>query len=154
MTKVVDQSLKATGLPRKIVIHLVSWLLLTVTTAAITSMNTWMTYRPFLARGVETQGRVIAKEPDNHEFIRFSYKVGLQAYTGLWGAGCGNPDFDSLKTNDSVLVTYDGTAPQSALLGNPRCWVRQDLPFILGVSIVVPLLIIVALTAKGVLPRL
>ena len=154
MASVVNETSQATSLPRKVIIHVVSWLLLAIATAAIAGLNTWMTYGPFLARGVATQGQVIAKEPDNHQFIRFSYKVGEQTYTGLWGAGCGNHYFNSLRINDPVLVTYDRATPQSALLGNPRCWARNDLPFIIGVSIVVPLVIIFALIAKGILPRL
>ena len=128
--------------------------MLTSIVAVIAGLNTWVTYRPFLAAGVETQGRVIAKEPKNHQFIRYSYAVGQQTYTGLWSAGCGNPGFDALKPNDVVGVTYDSRDQRSSILGNARCWVRGNLPFIIVVSLVVPVFIMVGLIAKGVLPRL
>ena len=69
--------------------------------------------------GVETQGTVTAKERENHQNIRFEYKVGNQLFKSVGHAEDIGKIFETVRINEKVSVFYDPSAPEKATLGNP-----------------------------------
>jgi hypothetical protein len=63
----------------------------------------WREYYELSIRGVKTEGIVIAKEPENHKFIRYSYKAGEQTFNSIGSAGRGNPSFEDLEIGDPLV---------------------------------------------------
>ena len=92
---------------RSVLITFIIWLALTVIFALLK-------YRRLAKWGVAIEGQVIAKEPGNHQFIRYSDSVGQQTYSGLGNAGRGNPAFEQLNIGDSVKVFYDPDDPKDS----------------------------------------
>src|SRR5258705_11882212 len=89
-------------------------------------------YHRLASGGVQTKGLVVAKEPDKHSFIRYSYQVDHQQYTGLGNAGGINRPFEAFNPGKSVNVYYDPTNPCSSLLRDPK---GQDASIVRGVAI-------------------
>jgi hypothetical protein len=112
----------------------------------------WQKWRGLARRGVETEGRVVAKELENHRFIRYSYEVGGQTYSGLGSAGRGNPEFEQLNIGDRVKVFYDSDNPKESFLGNPQAQADSITRGVLFLAILGPLFSIIGLYAKGWLP--
>jgi hypothetical protein len=72
-------------------------------------------------KGVQTRGRVTAKEPFNHQGIRYEYRVGPGRYTGMSSAGFGGlPPFDQISVGDEIAVTYLPESPSVSVAGNPK----------------------------------
>ena len=103
-----------------------TWILFSALTIVLTSIN-----MPLLAvltyRGVEIQGKILEKQPNNHRYIRYSYTVDHTVYNGSGRSGCGNPDFENLQIDDTVVVSYDSLTPQSSILGNASCKLKKEL---------------------------
>jgi hypothetical protein len=78
----------------------------------------WRKWHGLSARAVETKGRVTAKEPENHNFIRYSYQVGQQNYEGLGSVGGANPTFEHLNIGDLITVFYDSDDPETSIAGD------------------------------------
>jgi hypothetical protein len=115
------------------------WLLFAALAVAIgLSLTDWLGYRQ-LSKGVETRGIVTAKEPNNHEIIRYSYTVGEQTYKGLGHGGDGNPSFDDLKIGDKVSVFYDPAKPEHSAMGFPQDHLRVEAAGIIFLVIFLPL---------------
>jgi hypothetical protein len=76
---------------RKYLIVFLTWFSLACISAiiALVLINPFADYQ--LERyGIPVQGWVIAKEPHNHQVIRYSYIVGGQTYNGVGHGGNGN----------------------------------------------------------------
>jgi hypothetical protein len=69
---------------------------------------------------------VLAKEPQNHQFIKYQYQVGSDSFQGVGRTGNVNPSFDRLKIGDSVIVFYDPDTPNNSILGDPQIWFKQE----------------------------
>src|SRR6266478_3342657 len=96
------------------------WLLSSAGFAAfgITYLNVPKFYR--LAKdGISVDGRVVAKEPLNHQTVHYSYLVATQTYYGAGNAGNGNPPFDQLRIGDPVRVSFNPNNPSESYLGDP-----------------------------------
>ena len=79
-----------------------------------------------LSRGaVETTGIVVAKEPENHQFVQYSYQVDERPHSGIGTLGKTNPPFDRLKPGDTLIVYYDRDNTSSSLLRDPREYFRS-----------------------------
>lgn len=103
-------------------------------------------------RGIETDGIVIAKEPKNHLFIRYSYSAGGQVYQGVGNAGRGNPKFEDLNLGDKVKVYFDPSNPSKSLVGNPQLQFESITRGILFLTVFGPAFCLLALYVKGWLP--
>jgi len=88
--------------------------------------------------GIVTQGRVIAKEPDNHRIIRYSYTVNGQTYTGIGHGGGGNPKFDDLEVGHSVRLVYNSKNPSESFMGFPEHDVQVNKAGAIFLGIVPP----------------
>ncbi len=96
------------------------WFLSTITFAAlgITYLHVPKFYR--LAKdGMSIEGWVVAKEPLNHQTVRYSYVIGTQTNHGAGNAGNGNPPFDQLNIGDPVRVSFNPNSPSESYLGDP-----------------------------------
>lgn len=106
-----------------------------------------------LARnGVEARAVVVAKEPDNHFFVRYRYEVDRQVHVGIGNVGRGNPKFEELKEGDSVRVYYDPKNPDDSLLIDPKGQFHSISFGVLFLTVVGSTFTILGLYAKGWLP--
>lgn len=70
--------------------------------------------------GQSVYGQVLAKYPENHASISYSYVVDGVQYHGSGSAGFGNPPFDEIKPGQDVVVIYDPADPSISYLGSPE----------------------------------
>lgn len=129
------------------------WLVLagTFATLGIFTLD-WPQYHQMAQRGVETTGLVTGKEPENHRFIRYSFRVNGEVHSGFGSAGGDNPEFENLKIGDQVKVFYDPSNPNRSFLGNPKTQAGSITLGVLFLSVVGSLMSMGALYAKGWLP--
>ena len=112
----------------------------------------WQKWHELAKYGIETNGHVVRKEPDNHRFIQYSYTVDQQTYSGLGNAGEDSPEFDQLNVGDVVRVFYNPDNPKESILGNPESQARSIRNGILFLAIFGPLISMIGLYTKGWLP--
>lgn len=138
---------------KAILITVLIWLGLTVgfTAIGIVALD-WPKWHSLARRGVEVEGRVIAKETENHRFIRYSYVVDGKNYSGLGSAGRGNPEFEQLNIGGAVKVFYDPDKPEESIPGSPQEQAGSITTGILFLAILGPLFSLVGLHRKGWLP--
>jgi hypothetical protein len=98
------------------------------------------------------EGRVTAKEPGNHQLVRYSYQAGQRAYSGSGNAGGVNPPFDRLNIGDRVTVFYNPQDPSESFLGDPKEHVSSLKAGVIFLAVVGPLFSLAGLYAKGWLP--
>ena len=138
---------------RAIIITFCIWLAWTLACAAVGFVLVdWRKWHGLAERAVETEGRVIAKESENHRFIRYSYQVGARTYSGLGSAGRGNPTFEQLNVGDRLKVFYDSEKPEESLLGDAQEQVTERTVGVLFVAVLGPLIAMVRMYRKGWLP--
>jgi hypothetical protein len=131
--------LNINNLTTKILICLAVWLLFATLALAIgLKITDWLTYRE-LSNGVGVYGKVTAKEPDNHQIIRYSYMVGQQTYSGVGHGGRGNPSFGELNVGDRVIVFYDPASPSISVMGNPQSHQQVEMGGIIFLVVFLPL---------------
>jgi Protein of unknown function (DUF3592) len=138
---------------RAVVVTLIIWLVVTAVFATIGVVALdWPKWYGVAARGVRTKGTVTGKEPDNHQFIRYSYEVGGQVYSDFGSAENGNPTFEQLNIGDQVNVFYDSDNPSKSVLGNPQAQATSMTIMVVFVAIAFPLIVMFSLYQKGWLP--
>lgn len=131
--------LSLNNLTTKILICLAVWLLFAgLALAAGLKITGWLTYRR-LSNGIAVYGTVTAREPENHQIIRYSYSVGQQTYSGTGHGGRGNPSFGELSIGDRVVVFYDPANPSLSCMGYPQAHQRAELWGIIFLVILLPL---------------
>lgn len=107
-----------------------------------------------LSKGVGVYGTVTAKEPANHQIVRYAFQVNGQAYNGVGHGGHGNPSFD--KWSDRVVVFYDPANLTLSGMGYPQSQARVNNAGIVFMVVAVPLwpvamtiLILVVISKRG-----
>ena len=95
---------------RKLFLTLLIWGVLTVAFVLIGVVALdWRRSNGLAKYGVAINASVDGKEPENHDFIRYSYNVNGSHYSGLGSAGGENPGFDDLHVGErSKLYTTLG----------------------------------------------
>ncbi len=78
------------------------------------------------ARGIRTTGRVVALEPNNHQGVRYQYRVGKTDYFGLWGPW----PLQGVHIGDSIAITYLPDRPEVSVSGPPVTKGWWFLPFV------------------------
>lgn len=125
------------------------WLLLTIGALIFGILVLrWPTYYSLAVEGIATRGRVTAKEPENHRFVRYSYVVGGIGHDGLGSAGFGNPEFDQIRIGDNVTVYYDPQSPQTSFLGDPKHQLQSITRGVVFITVCFPLFAVLALLAR------
>lgn len=103
--------------------YILMWLVLTVASVAVVGFSlNWMTYHDLVERGIPTQGRVTAKEPENHRFITLRApcsKAMKATQCGKKGCGQSSLGLQGMKGRHSALpfehVLGGGLCPNAAL---------------------------------------
>lgn len=90
--------------------------------------------------GKQIYARVVAKEPENHQTIRYVFDLNGVEYTGSGAAGAGNPSFQEIQIGDDVVVFYNPSNPQESILGNPWEDLGAQYTGIMFSTIVFPIL--------------
>jgi len=138
---------------KSVLITISIWLTLTIGFAALGVFALdWQKWHKLAKQGVETKGKVVGKEPDNHRFIRYSYVVGQRTYTGLGSAGGRNPEFEQMNIGDGITVTYDSEKPEESISGDPKSQAGSVTFGVLFLAIVGPSFSMIGLYARGWLP--
>jgi hypothetical protein len=138
---------------RAIVGTFLIWFVITVVFAATgVVVLDWQKWYGVAKRAVRTKGTVTGKEPDNHQFIRYSYEVDGQVYSDFGSAEYGNPTFEQLNIGDQVNVFYDSDNPSKSILGEPEEQATSMMILALFVAIAFPLVAMISLYRKGWLP--
>jgi hypothetical protein len=107
----------------------------------------------FTAKGVSIYGKVTAKEPENHQTVRYVYEVNGKQYEGAGGAERGNPPFDEIQIGQKVVVFYKPENPEKAILGYPQLYVDTNYNGALFFSIAFSAFIMVPVVLIYVLYR-
>ena len=141
---------KKRSLTQRVLLIFLTWLV----AAVISAIIGFVFFNPLAGRkligsGVRTEGRVIALEPDNHQIVRYEYKVGNESFTGSGHAGSGNPPFRELSIGDVVVVFYDPGNPKSASLGYPQGLYYRNWGGVIFATIVLPIVIVGSLYRMG-----
>ncbi len=105
-------------------------------------------------KGVPIYGKVIAKEPDQHQNVIFTYEVAGKQYTGNGNAGRGNPNFDQIQIGQKVVVFYDSENPESSILGYPQLYQGGEKSGILFCAIFFPIFPMIVIIGSFLLYRM
>jgi hypothetical protein len=80
----------------------------------------WKDYERLVHSGSKIRGKVVAKEPENHQSIRYEYSVDSKIYSGSSSTGFGGlPLLSEIKIGDQIPVTYWPERPSVSLPGDP-----------------------------------
>lgn len=112
----------------------------------------WPKWHGLAQRAIKTEGIVTAKEPYNHEIIRYSFKIGSQTYSGLGPAGGANAEFNELKVGDKIKVFYDSNNPDVSRPDSATDQSSSIIMVVLFAIIVGPIMGFSGLYKKGWLP--
>ena len=96
--------------------------------------------------------KVVGKEPENHNFIRYSYLVNGNHYSGLGNAGGENPDFDQLRVGDQLKIVYDSRQPEESIVRSAQSQASSVTRGVIVLGILGPLFSMIGMYAKGWLP--
>ncbi len=81
----------------------------------------WRALQRLVWHGVVTTGRVTAKEPMNHQGIRYVFDVGGSQHAGSGPTGKGGiAEFARITVGDLIPVTYVRDEPWISWPGNPQ----------------------------------
>jgi hypothetical protein len=99
-------------------------------------------------------GTVTAREPNNHAIVRATYEVDGQTYEIADSfIGPPNPDFDSVRSGDTVTVYYDPARPSKGVLAAPEAR-TPDLGFAVLAAFALSTVLTAALVASRPIWRL
>src|SRR6266850_3538187 len=80
----------------------------------------WHRFERVTHVGSRTSGTVVAKEPQNHLGIRYTYTVGGTRYEGSMSAGWGGiPPLEQVQIGQVISVAYWPERPSVSVPGNP-----------------------------------
>lgn len=153
----VWQEKVATSLAQVIAIHLLVWVALTGAVAAFAFFSIFnhdmLPLRQFAAKGVQTQGRVVAKGGKAATLVHYTFSVNGKTYKNAGQSGLGMPALEELKVNDKVPVFYIPSNPQNSMLGNPKSALESERVFIIIMPFFFSAFLMIQLMWCGSLPR-
>jgi len=157
----IDLSMESTGPPNATVTLTVRTLVLTLLiyltlvfvfgVVGVTALD-WFEYQHLAQNAVKTVGRVTAKEPDNHNFIKYSFEVDHRSFSGKGNAGGENPSFDELRVGDPLAVYYDPGNPEHSFLGSPKSQAQSVTAGVIFITVGGSLFSIVGMYSRRWLP--
>jgi hypothetical protein len=79
--------------------------------------------------GVKTQGIVTDKIKENHQRVKYSFRV--DGVTYVWGGFAGdiNKKFDQVSIGEVVPIVYEPNNPQNSAMGDPISSFYNELAF-------------------------
>jgi hypothetical protein len=117
------------------------WLALAGGLAVVIGKNAQQYYQ-LNKRGVLTVGIAVARLP--HRQIRYSFSAGNRTYSGVGRTGKGAPPFERISIGEKLPVYYLADDPEVSCLGNPGQLLQNELPPVVGVVVLFPIIIILA----------
>jgi hypothetical protein len=91
----------------------------------------------FASSARAAQGTVLAKEPNNHATVHASYEVdGVRYEVADSRIGSPNPDWDTVRVGDSVVVYYDPASPARAILYEPQARAPGEIAFVILAALI------------------
>ena len=131
--------MRPTSLKSKILICFGVWLVFAGLAILIGLRFTDFLSYQHLSRGTGTYGKVVAKEPENHQIVHYSFIVGEKTFTGIGHGGRGNPPFKNLEIGQQVVVFFDPQNPNSSCMGYPESHRGVEMAGIVFLLLFVPL---------------
>jgi hypothetical protein len=109
------------------------WLAVNIATMCVLgSINWWRFYR-LASRGRPVEAIVNQTEPQNHQTVHYTYRIGSDTYVGKGHAGYGNPPFRDLRAGQSVHAFYLPDRPEDSCLGDPHGLLENEtIPILLA----------------------
>lgn len=101
-------------------------------------------------RGVQTEGKIISKEAENHKSVTFEYEVVGRKFKSQGHVENIGKTFDGVKINDKITVYYDPVEPEKVTLRPPDERLQSSLQETLVFSFI-PTLICFAYLIKEML---
>lgn len=80
----------------------------------------WRNDQRLTRSGVQLVGTITAKEPMNHQSVRYDYIVGSTRYTGGPCAIRVDSEFDRIHTGNPIRVTYLPDQPAISVCGDAK----------------------------------
>jgi hypothetical protein len=80
----------------------------------------WRNHRRLARSGVELVGTVTAKEPRNHQSVRYDYLVAFTRYPGKLCAITAPSEFDRIQIGDPIRITYLPEEPTISVCGDAK----------------------------------
>lgn len=102
--------------------------------------------RRLTAEGVRADGTVTAPDCTNHAAVRYTFEADGREIAGVGQPGWGNPPCDQLRAGDRLDVWYLPAVPEVNRPGDPRPALDSELVSVGLASIVMPALLVGALT--------
>ena len=101
----------------------------------------WKHYERLAHAGKRTAGKIVGKQPENHQSIRYEYTAAGKTYTGSSSASFGGlPPFAQIKVGDEVPVTYWPEDMSVSVPGDPSDLFSSWSGLLFGVLPVVSLI--------------
>jgi hypothetical protein len=107
----------------------------------------------FTEKGIPIYGKVTAKEPENHQTVRYIYEVNGKQFDGAGSAGRGNPPFNEIQIGQKLVVFYNPESPEKAILGYPQMYAGSNRGGIIFCAIILPIFITIPVIAVYLLYR-
>ena len=128
--------------------YTITWLVLAVVVAiGIGSLNLPTFYR-LAERGVSEKATVVELFPQNHNTVRYEYKVAGQVLQRRMGSSQPNPPSGQLAIGQSVVIYYDPQHPEVSVLGDPKLMMRSEMVPVVLAAIIFPTFLVVVLAWK------
>jgi hypothetical protein len=138
---------------KNILISVGVWLALACIVGIILGHNDLIRLHWLSQRSTKTQGTVLAKEPQNHRLVDYEYTVGQRSFRGQDRVDEEAISFDSIQPRDHITIYFDSENPSYSVLGNPRMRYENEIRSVGAATVIFPILIVVILIWRGVLPK-
>ena len=111
------------------------WFGLVLLIACLLGLRNLPTYYRLATEGIAIEATVEAKEPENHQFVQYSYQTGTETFHQKGTTGSGNPSFEEITIGEKVLVFYLPKEPVISCLGNPKERFKSELMIVILASL-------------------
>ena len=109
----------------------------------IGSLN-WASYRRLAARGVSAQAKVVELLPNNHNTVRYEYRVAGRTFQGRMQSWQPNPPREQLRIGQQLVIYYNPDQPGESVLGDPTPILKNESISIGLAAVVFPSMTLVA----------
>jgi len=132
---------RSNSLPLLVIAYFVSAFVLAAMAGAF---NDWKKSYLLTKEGHTTSGWITAKEPANHQALRYQYNVENQTYRGVQVRGQVKPGvrFEDIRIGEQVQVVFVPAQPNISCACDPAAVLRSDIVFIVVIVLLGPLGII------------
>jgi hypothetical protein len=128
---------------RRIVLATVGWMISSAVIVIVVGRLNAFPYLRLVRGGSTTLGRVIAREPRNHDSVVVRYSVaGEEHVIRRSFVGKPNPPKNTLTVGNTVTIYYLPQAPTTATIGDPRDLLPNELTAVGMAATIVPTLLV------------